>query len=78
MSKCNDSWTSKDKIKHFSICFVLSIISPILAICIAVLKEWYDAEIEGNHFCWKDIVADVAGIIVGSALHVGTGMLFCP
>ena len=70
MSNCNDNWKGCDKILHFSICFVLAVISPILAICIAVLKEWYDAEIECNHFCWKDILADAIGIVVGSAIHI--------
>ena len=78
MSNCNDSWTSKDKVKHFGVCLVLAGICPIVAVVVAVAKEVSDARTEGNHWCWKDIVADVVGIALGTAVHVGAGMLFCP
>ena len=68
MSNCNDSWNSKDKVKHFCACLVIAIISPILAIVAAIGKEWYDMKQNGNHWCWKDIVADVVGIIVGTII----------
>lgn len=74
MSKCNDSWTSKDKALHFGVCFVLAAINPIVAILAAMGKELYDMEQPNNHFCWKDLVADIAGIVVGSAVHL---LLFC-
>ena len=70
MSNCNDSWTGKDKVKHFCACLVIAIISPILAIVAAIGKEWYDMKQNGNHWCWKDIVADVVGIIVGTVAHI--------
>ena len=68
MSKCDDSYTGKDKVKHFGVCLVIAIISPILAIVAAIGKEWYDMKQQGNHWCWKDIVADVVGIIVGTII----------
>lgn len=69
MSNCNDSYKGKDKVKHFCACLVIAIISPILAIVAAIGKEWYDMKQNGNHWCWKDIVADAVGIIVGSVMH---------
>ena len=69
MSKCNDSWTSKDKVKHFCVCLVLAGICPIVAVVVAIAKEAYDMKQNGNHWCWKDIVADVVGVVLGSAVH---------
>lgn len=69
MNKCLDLWKGLDKKKHFFVCLVLSIITPILAIIAAIGKEIYDSKQEGNHFCWKDIVADGIGIILGSIVH---------
>lgn len=66
---CNDSWTGKDKVKHFGVCLVLAAICPIVAAVVAVAKEVHDDGTEGNHWCWKDIVADVIGIIIGSNIH---------
>lgn len=69
MSNCNDKWTGKDKALHFGVCFVLAVICPIVAAVVAVAKEVHDDGTEGNHFCWKDIVADVAGVALGSVVH---------
>ena len=69
MSNCNDSYKGKDKVKHFGVCFVLAVICPIVAIVLAIIKEVSDERTEGNHFCWKDIVADVAGVVLGSVVH---------
>lgn len=68
MSKCNDSWNGKDKVKHFGACLALSVICPLLGVIAAIAKEAYDMKQQGNHWCWKDIVADVAGIIVGTII----------
>ena len=57
MSKCNDTWTGKDKVKHFGVCLVLSVICPLLGIIAAIAKEAYDMKQNGNHFCWKDAFA---------------------
>ena len=77
MNKCLDLWKGLDKKKHFFVCLVLSILSPILAIIAAVGKEIYDSKQEGNHFCWKDIVADLAGIIIGSLINISIILLIC-
>ena len=69
MSKCNDSYTGKDKVKHFGACLVLAGICPIVAIVAAIIKEVYDHHQPNNHWCWKDIVADVAGVVLGSVVH---------
>ena len=70
MSNCNDSWTGKDKVKHFGACLALSVICPILGVIAAIAKEAYDMKQQGNHWCWKDIVADVVGIIIGTVAHI--------
>lgn len=37
----------------------------VITMLIGIEKEWHDSNQPGNHFCWKDILADVAGAIVG-------------
>jgi uncharacterized protein YfiM (DUF2279 family) len=69
MSKCNDSYTGKDKVKHFGVCLVLACICPLVAIICAIAKEAYDMKQNGNHWCWKDIVADVVGVVLGTVVH---------
>ena len=76
MNECKDTWRGKDKVKHFGVCFALAIINPIVAVVVAVAKEVHDDGTEGNHWCWKDVVADVAGIVLGSAVHAGLHWLF--
>lgn len=70
MSKCNDSWTGKDKALHFGVCFVMAAINPFIALLAAMGKELYDQQQPNNHFCWKDIVADAVGVALGSAVHL--------
>jgi uncharacterized protein YfiM (DUF2279 family) len=70
MNKCNDSWTGKDKVKHFCVCLVLAVICPIVAAVVAIAKEVHDERTEGNHWCWKDIVADVVGVVLGTVVHL--------
>lgn len=77
MNKCLDLWKGLDKKKHFFVCLILSIICPILAIIAAVGKEIYDSKQKGNHFCWKDIVADLVGIIIGSLINISIILLIC-
>ena len=69
MNECKDTWRGKDKVKHFCACFVLAVICPLLGIIVAIAKEVHDDGTDGNHFCWKDIVADAAGVVLGSAVH---------
>ena len=76
MNECKDTWKGKDKVKHFCVCFVLAGICPIVAVVVAIAKEVHDKRTKGNHWCWKDIVADVVGIAVGSVVHAGLHWLF--
>lgn len=77
MNKCLDLWKGLDKKKHFYVCLILSILCPILAIITSIGKEIYDSKQQGNHFCWKDIVADGIGIILGSIIHTLIILLIC-
>ena len=70
MNECKDTWTSKDKALHFGVCLVLAVICPIVAAVVAVAKEVHDDGTEGNHWCWKDIVADVVGVVLGTVAHI--------
>lgn len=70
IKQCIDSWIEVDKHKHFIVCFGLAIISPIIAIIVAIAKELYDLKQINNHFCWKDFVFDIIGIIFGAVIHV--------
>lgn len=38
-----------------------------VTLAIGVWKEARDRKQAGNHFCWKDLVADLAGAVIGSA-----------
>lgn len=69
MNKCLDLWKGLDKKKHFFVCLILSILCPVIAIIASIGKEIYDSKQSGNHFCWKDIVADVIGITLGSIIY---------
>lgn len=37
----------------------------VVAMLIGVEKERRDAKKQGNHFCWKDLLADTLGAVVG-------------
>lgn len=69
MNECKDTWRGKDKALHFGVCLVLAVICPIVAAVVAVAKEVRDERTDGNHWCWKDIVADAAGVALGSVVH---------
>lgn len=60
----------KDKLYHFSICLIVSIFQPWLAVGLALGKEYGDSKAQGNKWSWCDIVADGLGIVVGTALHI--------
>lgn len=71
-----------DKLLHFLICFIVTISVTILrgwlpalisGAVIAFAKEIYD-EAYYKGFDWKDIIADVAGIITG--LMIGSIIRF--
>lgn len=38
-----------------------------VTLSIGVWKEARDRKQAGNHFCWKDLAADTAGAVIGSA-----------
>ncbi|MCQ2232046.1 MAG: hypothetical protein MJZ30_09395 [Paludibacteraceae bacterium] len=69
MSNCNDTIKGKDKIYHLVLATVLSIIHPIVGVLASFAKEVYDSRQSGNHWCWKDLLADTIGILVGGAVH---------
>ena len=35
-------------------------------IAVGALKETYDSRQPNNHFCWKDLTANVLGIVLGA------------
>ncbi|GAB4335738.1 MAG: hypothetical protein Kow0037_16110 [Calditrichia bacterium] len=39
-----------------------------ISISLGLVKEFRDRKRPGNHFCWKDLVADLAGISAGLLL----------
>ena len=68
MSNCNDTWTGKDKVKHFGACLAIADICPIVAVLAAMGKELNDQQQPNNHFCIKDLVADAVGIALGTII----------
>lgn len=57
----------KDSIKHFSVCFLLSLVGAYgmsVAIGAAITKEYCDKQSYG-HWCWWDILFDTLGCILG-------------
>ncbi len=69
MKKCGDKWTGEDKRKHFLVSFILATLFPLAAVGAAVGKELLDEMADGNHWCWKDLAADAAGIMLGTTIH---------
>lgn len=61
----------KDKLKHFLVCFVIAVISPLVALGAAMGKEYGDSNALGNHWCWWDVMYDAIGILVGGSIHYG-------
>ena len=59
----------KDKILHFVVCLIASIIQPWLAVGLAIGKEYGDSQSPNNKWDWWDILADVIGIIVGTGIR---------
>lgn len=77
MEKCNDTWNDEDKLKHFLVCFGIAIINPLISLLAAIGKEIYDVIHPNNHFCWKDVLFDIAGIICGTVIHLIILLLIC-
>lgn len=64
-----DSWFSKDKFKHFGASYAWAVVHPMAAVGAGVTKEYCDSEDKDNHWCWKDIVWDLLGTVLGSITH---------
>ena len=60
----------KDKLYHFSVCFVIALYSTEAAIVGALAKEYGDSKAYGNTWSRADILADVLGIILGTVIRV--------
>lgn len=61
----------KKSIKHFSVCFLLSLVGAYgasAALGASLTKEWYDKKSHG-HWCWFDLLFDLLGIAAGMAVH---------
>lgn len=61
----------KNSIKHFSVCFLLSLIGGYgvaFALGCAITKERDDKRYYG-HFCWWDIAFDLLGCSFGYLVH---------
>jgi uncharacterized protein YfiM (DUF2279 family) len=62
----------KNSIKHFSVCFILSLIGAYgmaFALGGSFCKEWYDKKSYG-HWCWLDLLFDFLGCAGGMAVHL--------
>lgn len=46
--------------------FISMAIAFVVALAIGVYKEVKDSKQTGNHFCWKDLLADAIGAAIGS------------
>ena len=61
----------KNSIKHFTICFLLSLIGAYgmaFALGGSFCKEWYDKKSYG-HWCWLDLLFDFLDCAVGMAVQ---------
>lgn len=65
-----ESLKGKDKLYHFSVCFVIALYSTEAALAAALAKEYGDSKAYGNYWSWWDILADVLGIILGTVIRV--------
>ena len=65
-----ESLKGKDKLYHFSVCFVIALYSTEAAFAAALAKEYGDSKAYGNTWSWADILADVLGIILGTVIRV--------
>ncbi|WP_129616526.1 hypothetical protein [Bacteroides cellulosilyticus] len=63
----------KDKVKHFSVCFLITSLAGVYGVCLAtgasLGKEYGDKNAPGNCWSWADLLADALGIIVGYMLN---------
>ena len=62
----------KNSIKHFSVCFLLSLAGGYgvaAALGASLTKEYCDYQTYG-HWCWWDMTFDLLGCVAGYATHV--------
>lgn len=52
----------KDKLLHFAVCLITGIFSPMLAVGLALGKEYGDKQSSNNEWCWYDMLANGLGI----------------
>lgn len=75
MDCCCDSMseklTDRDKWMHAGVCLVAALVHPLFALGLALGKEYGDKKAAGNHWCWKDLVADAVGIAIGTGVRMG-------
>ena len=67
------SHLDKNSIKHFAVCFILSLIGAYgmaFAIGGSLCKEWRDSKSKGNHWCWWDLLFDILGCASGMTIHL--------
>ena len=73
-----------DKLLHFGVCFVATMVCGIcmmflgkagailcgawFALGLGIGKEYGDSKASGNYWSWLDIVADIAGILLGAGV----------
>lgn len=64
---------AKDKFLHFGINFTVALLVGIYGVIfglgLSLGKEYGDSKAIGNKWDWKDIVADLLGLVVGFAMH---------
>lgn len=60
----------KDKWMHLAVSLAVAVLSPLMALGLAIGKEYGDCKASGNHWCWWDMLADGIGIIYGTAIRV--------
>lgn len=65
----NDSFFGIDKLQHVCVLTVAAYVDEKFAMGLALGKEYGDKKAVGNHWCWKDLVADMVGIVIGSTLR---------
>ncbi len=58
----------KDKLLHFSACFLATLLSPWLALGLALGKEYGDHKAQGNRWDWLDMLANISGILLALTL----------
>ncbi len=66
----------QDKVKHFLVCYVIALYQVDVALAAAFAKEYTDHINPHNHWDWYDMLANIAGVILGKlsrelVIHLG-------